>query len=266
MNEHPEAFGPDEPMDDEIRNLPDVPADPEFRARLRETFVQGAVREAPKPAAHPIHRWRWIAMPLAACLLIVAVVIMNRGPKITIASTSWDGKVVVNGDSIPVVERARLANALTPGSRITVPGDAGLDISMDDVMVYEIAGGTQMTIPGSPGRWFGRSVACSVYVGEMRIMTGKAFAGSELRAYTPDGIVEITGTMVSIQCDENGTCVCVLEGVAHVGTGESDMEPVKPGFRKVMPRGGTPEIVPIKPMHRDGVLDFESRMKGKIDR
>jgi hypothetical protein len=35
---------------------------------------------------------------------------------------------------------------------------------------------------------------------------------------------------------------------------------VEPGYRKVMMRDGTVEIIPVKPMHRDGVLDFDKRV------
>ena len=85
------------------------------------------------------------------------------------------------------------------------------------------------------------------------------FAGTELRVYTPEGLVVVTGTLLSVQSDEGGTCVCVLEGTAQVGVDEDDLEPVTPGYRKIMLRDGTKEIIPVKPMHRDGVLDFQKR-------
>jgi ferric-dicitrate binding protein FerR (iron transport regulator) len=73
-------------------------------------------------------------------------------------------------------------------------------------------------------------------------------------------MVVVTGTLLSVQCDTLGTCVCVLEGKARVGVDESDLEIVTPGLRKVMMRDGTKEIIPVKPMHRDGVLDFDDRV------
>jgi hypothetical protein len=37
---------------------------------------------------------------------------------------------------------------------------------------------------------------------------------------------------------------------------KQDLETVTPGYRKIMLKDGTKEIIPVKPMHRDGVLNF----------
>ena len=140
-----------------------------------------------------------------------------------------------------------------------------IDLLAKDVLLIEVTGGTEMSIPKMPGRWFGRAVACNLLNGEMRIKTGRDFPGRELTVFTPEGRVEITGTLLSIQRDETGTCVCVLEGVAHVGKNKNDMEAVEPGSRKVIHSDGTTEIIPVKPMHRDGVLDFDRRVGSQID-
>jgi ferric-dicitrate binding protein FerR (iron transport regulator) len=117
-----------------------------------------------------------------------------------------------------------------------------------------------------PGRWFSREVACSLFVGEIRIKTGRDFPGSRLLVYTPEGITEIAGTLLSIQRSQGGTCVCVLEGIARVGVDEDDMQVIRPGSRKVMYSDGTQEIISIEPTHRDGVLDFDKRVGERIDR
>ena len=36
-------------------------------------------------------------------------------------------------------------------------------------------------------------------------------------------------------------------------------------FSKIMLRDGTVEIIPVKPMHRDGVLDFDQRLGDRIN-
>jgi len=250
-------------MDREIRSLPEVAADAEFQQRLKSAFVEGEFAEQPK-AAIPI--WRWLALPAAAVLIVVAILAVNRGPVFRAVDAYGDGMVTIDGEPTPTADLARLTQSLTPGSTVAVPNEAGIDVAAGDVMLYEIVGGTEMTLPESPGRWFGRAVECSVFVGELRLMTGEEFTGSTFTAYTPDGMIQVTGTLLSIQCDEGGTCVCVLEGTAQVGTDETDLEPVSPGFRKIMLKDGTVEIIPVKPMHRDGVLDFESRMKDQIAR
>jgi ferric-dicitrate binding protein FerR (iron transport regulator) len=136
-------------------------------------------------------------------------------------------------------------------------------VLVDGVVLYEVAGGTRMTIPRSPGRWFNSAVECTLEVGELRIRTGPRFPGRTLRVHTPEGVAVITGTLVSVQCSDNGTCVCVAEGIAHVGVSETSLEAVAPGYRKVMLRDGTVKIIPIEPTHRAHLVEFDSRL-GRI--
>jgi ferric-dicitrate binding protein FerR (iron transport regulator) len=131
---------------------------------------------------------------------------------------------------------------------------------MPGIGVYELVPGTRVTLPGVPGRWWRRTVVGSVLVGEFRFKSEPGFSGSQLTLHTPEGLVEITGTLLSIQCDDSGTCVCVLEGHVRVGVDRDDLELIEPGSRKVMLRNGEVKIVPVKPMHRDGVLEFADRI------
>jgi hypothetical protein len=47
---------------------------------------------------------------------------------------------------------------------------------------------------------------------------------------------------------------------------EADLQPVEPGYRRVMLRDGTKKILPIQEQHRDGVLDFNRRVGDRIER
>lgn len=262
----------DETVAQWMRSQPKAEADGDFRDRLRAAFVSGEIEgeahdagteaPAPTPRRRRIPLWRWL-VPAAVAFAALAVILLNPGPALEVIDVSGSGgPVVVNGKSM--TEKAAISAALAPGAEVEVPAGTTLDLAMAGTALYEVTGGTRMTLPASPGRWWNRSVDCTIYAGELRLKTGPRFPGDELRVFTPDGIVVVTGTLLSIQCDEKGTCVCVLEGTAHVGVDAEDLQPVPPGMRKVMMRDGTNEIIPVKPMHRDGVLDFDKRLGDRM--
>jgi len=260
-----------------LRALPDVDASAAFRERLRAEFVSGDIRErtsegASDPretsgASRPLRRWRrWAIPPAIAAGLVILFVWLNRAPSLEVLAVSGRGEIRVGDRSFPVSDRPALEAAVRPGVEVAVPPGARLDLRVAGIALYEITGGTRLTLPDTPGRWIGRDISARIQAGELRLKTGPGFAGCRLRVVTPEGLVEITGTLLSVQCDAGGTCVCVLSGTAHVGVDESDLEPVKPGFRKIMLRDGTRKIIPVKPMHRDGVLDFDRRVGGLMKR
>jgi hypothetical protein len=245
-----------------------VAADDSFREGLRSSFVHG---ELESPAAESgtydpeggRRWWQW-AVPVvgAVAATIAAIFILNNGPGLRVLDVS-DGSAV-HIDGTPAI--LGTGQVLRAGTEVVVPEGETVDLLARGVTLYEVVGGTRITLPATPGRWFNRAVVCSVFAGELRLKTGAGFAGSDLRVYTPDGIVEVTGTLLSIQCDAEGTCVCVLEGTARVGVNDDDLEPVTPGNRKIMLRDGTVKIIPVKPMHRDGVLEFNERVGDRLGR
>ena len=251
-----------------VGELPGAEARGEFRDSLRSAFVSGeidtasheadAAPRAPLPKAKP--SWlRWLAPDVATAVVAVFLVVnVDRAPELQIVAVAGTGIATVDSQEVDLSDRAALAGVVRSGAEIELPEGATLDVTLGGA-VYEVTAGTHLTLPNGPGRWFENAVSCSLYVGELRLKTGTRFAGSELRVFTPEGMVVVTGTLLSVQCDDGGTCVCVLEGVARVGVDEEDLEAVEPGFRKVMLRDGTIKIIPVKPMHRDGVLDFDSR-------
>jgi hypothetical protein len=255
-----------------VRDLPQVGADADFRERLRGAFTEGRLEMGPalgEPAgsSRPLLGWlRWSIAVAAAAVVLITVVTLNRPADLRIAQVVGEGEVWVDGATINVTDESALAAGIRAGAEVGTPPGAVIDLIAGNVVLFEIAGGTRMSIPPMPGRWFGREVACSLYVGEIRIKTGTDFRGSQLLVYTPEGVAEIAGTLLSVQRDEGGTCVCVVEGIARVGKNEDDMQSVKPGYRKVMHSDGTEEITSIEPTHRDGVLDFDRRVGDRIKR
>ena len=249
-----------------VKNLPPVEADPAFRDRLRSSFATGRIDEsreykAPAREGTAVLRWlRWAVPAAAAAVVLLTIFAVNTAPSLRILAVTGSGDARLDGRAVALSDLDALAAGVRGGADVEIPAGANLDLVVNDVVLFEVTGGTHMTIPPAPGKWFARAVACSLFVGELRVKTGKNFPGSELQVFTPEGIVEITATMLSIQRDAGGTCVCVLEGVALVGVDERDMEPVKPGFRKVMASDGASTIIPVLPLHRDGVLDFDKRV------
>jgi ferric-dicitrate binding protein FerR (iron transport regulator) len=253
-----------------VRELPTVEADGDFRNQLRSAFAEGRIEPA-RPEEDTGRRvkprfawWRWMVPAAAVAVLLITFITLNRPPDLHVSQVTGQGKALVDGRSIALDDMGTLTAGLRDGSVIETPPDALVDLLAENVVLFEIAGGSRMSIPDMPGRWFGREVSCSLFVGELRVKTGKHFPGSKLVVYTPEGIVEIAGTLLSIQRDSGGTCVCVLEGTAYVGVDWDDMQQVEPGYRKIMLRDGTVDIIPVKPMHRDGVVDFDRRVGQQI--
>jgi ferric-dicitrate binding protein FerR (iron transport regulator) len=253
-----------------VRELPPVEAEVGFRQRLRDSFVSGEIAppaadrdEAPRRRIAP-PLWR-LLVPIAAVIAVLVVILPSRPPGLRILDVSGEGLVNVDGTGIPVQERESLSRAIRGGARVTLDPDVTLDLIVPRLAVYELRPGTRMSLPPAPGRWFGRAVACSLLVGELRLKTGSDFPGTQLTVYTPDGVVVLSGTLLSIAVDSEGTCVCVLEGVAAVGVDGDNLEEVTPGFRKIMLKNGEVSIVPVKPMHRDGVLEFDARIGGRLE-
>lgn len=251
-----------------VRNLPPAQADPKFRKDLRAKFMSGAIaappeRTAPErpemPALPPRRQvWPvWAGLAAAAMLAVALLTVANRGPAWEVVSGTGLGLAVIDGQDVSLVDLPD-GYPIQGGSEITLSPDAGLVLRLDGTALVELTGGTAGQVPGSPGRWWGREVSGRVDFGELRFKSGDSFPGSVVHLTTPEGQVEIRGTLVSVQRDSTGTCVCVLEGTVLAGTSDADLEPITPGYRKVMPSGQPPFIDESKPMHRDGVVAFDN--------
>jgi hypothetical protein len=256
----------DDPMAGRLSEMPDAESDPRFREALRAAFIRGEFEARREIVRSPIIRWPWVGLAIAAGLLLLAVGLLNRGPAWRVADATGSEPVRIDGRSFAADEHGRIAGALRAEAHLEVPTGGRLDLEWPDGALFEVTGGTRMTLPDRPGRWFGRAVSCSVFVGEVRLKTGPDFPGRTLRIYTPDGMVVVTGTLLSVECDEGGTCVCVLEGTAMVGVDRERLDPIDPGFRKIMLKDGTVDIIPVKRMHQEGLLDFDRRLGQMMNR
>ncbi len=249
-----------------VRALPALEADPAVKARLKRAFVSGELATKPRERTirlRPALRFpRWIFAAAAVAAILVVVPILNRGPAPTIPVSGVRGEVSIDGISIPAAEKERIAERLRPGARISLSDESELDVLYAETVVYQLAPETEMTLPASPGRWYGRNVSCELDYGELLILTGPDFPGKRLVVQTPEGTTVVTATLISVFRDSTVTCVCVYHGTASVGIDAEDMEAVPSGMRKVMFSNGRPSIVTeIAPPHEEHLITFEKKYR-----
>jgi len=255
-----DGFRNGEDLERALLGLPPAEPDEGFRERLREAFVSGSIRPADRP-----RRRRLRALLAAAAVLLAAtlggLLLLGDGDGYEVFDVAGTGAVVLDGRAVPLDDRDEIAARLAPGVEVRVPPTATLDLRVSDRGLLELTGGTRMVLPGIREGIRGR-----VEAGELRFASGPGFGARAMVLTTPEGIVTVTGTLLSVQRDERGTCVCVLEGEVSVGRDEGDLETIPAGERKVMPAGGGTKITPIAPPHRDGLRDFATRTRDRFPR
>ena len=261
--------GPEEPpltpveerVQNVVRTLPHVPANPAFRNRLRREFSTGRferrrVRQA-EPKIAGWFTWRW-ATASTAILLVIGFAFVNRGPDWRVMSAPVSGSVIVNGQVVPASDRAALAKALRRGGRVNVTADGELTLLTPATLLVQVTPGSDVELPVPAGRWLGKNMHATVNSGEARLLTGPRFPGRTMDIWTRAGNTVITGTLVSVVTNGELTCVCVAEGTAKAG--KKSMEPVPAGMRKVMFTDNRPDqMVPIETEHAAGLAAFLSQ-------
>ena len=269
--ERPTPMTPEETRAREaLRTLAPPRAEPAFRERLKRDFVTGRIgerRTLELPVAwHRRLAWRLALAPAALVLIAVAVWTTDRGPGWTLLAVRGEGEATVNGAPVPLASRDALARGLRPGARLAVPAGATIELGSASGLVIEVTAGTEFVVPGTPGRWLRRRVAGALRHGEVRVTTGRAFAGALLRLDTPEAVVEVTGTTLAVICEPVGTCVCVYEGVVKVGPPGADMEPVPHGRRRfVFNDGRPPESAGIRPVEGVALGRFRDERRAYLE-
>jgi FecR protein len=254
--------------------MPEVAADTRFRERLRAEFVEGELRGQGRTQARlvpegrrfrsGILRWR-VLLPAAAAAVLVVIITLSRGPALELALVNAPGAVTVNGRSYDATDRPMLESALQPGAVLVLAKGTELDLLDGDAVVYELSSATA-TLPQPVAGWRGAKTAeWRLERGEIRVLTGPDFRGRRLLIETPEGVAEVSGTLLSVARDETATCVCVHAGVARVGVHPGDLESVPAGKRRVMFADGRPPIITdIEPSHREGLIKFDAKFQSQF--
>jgi hypothetical protein len=246
MNE----FEPDELTEQQrrareaVRGLPTPAAEAAFRSRLRAQFASGRFEgietETRRLPWHlrPMTRW---TLAVAATLIAVASILeLNQAPAWRVVAGHGDGIATIDDRAVPLGHTHDLDRSIRAGAHLTLPVDADLELEAPGNARMQIVAGSDIVVPGVPGRWFLRRGAGEVKSGEVRITTEPCFHGATFALATPETHVLVTGTTLAVICESTGTCVCVLEGVVRVGANARAMNLVPGGMRAYVYADGRP--------------------------
>lgn len=258
---------------DAVRSLPRPVAGAEFRARLKQQFVEGTIPETPlrdaapdsdmpralRPETQRLGRL-WLGWTALAAVAVFAVAVLgfNRLPGPQLVATNGAGIVTVAGKQYDATDTGGIEGALRSGARVVVGEGARIDIVYPGSFVLRATEGTDMIMPDRPGRWFRRTVEAPMEAGELSVRTGPQLAGGSLVVRTPDSQTVIHGTLVSILKNEALTCICLYEGDAEVHCSSGNLGSVPPGQRWVVYSDGSkPQRKEIVPEHQDHMLGLD---------
>lgn len=226
---------------DAVRGLGVPEADPAFRARLKEQFVSGAVPAGETPVAtRPPSRIPWFSWGAlaAAAALAWAVLGLNSLPGPELLAARGPGAVVVDGRRVDAAYPAAVGKMLRPGAHVVLEGEASLDILYPGSLVMRLSPGTDLVLPERPGRWFRRTVAADLALGEISVRTGPELVGGELDVFTPAGTAAISGTLINVFHNAELSCFCLHDGTARVLVDGVDLGTIPALQRRVVFRDG----------------------------
>jgi ferric-dicitrate binding protein FerR (iron transport regulator) len=217
---------------DALAGLDTPKADPAFRARLKQDFVDGELQSR-LPAA-PLRPWYFrVAVPLAAAAVLVLMVgLLNRGPAWTLVE--GEGNATIDGVSVSLSDPDAVRALLHGGSKVEIAEDSRAYFKQGGIVMAELHGGTTVSLPNAPGRWFNPRMEGTIEAGSVGWITGPRFPGSHLVLNTPESIIEVTGTCFKLMCTPEGTCLCVLEGEVRAECRKGNIDMVSGGHRKTM--------------------------------
>ncbi len=209
---------------------------------------------------------RWMVGFTAAATVTIVAAALNQPPGWTAMPSSGTGQVIVNGKSLPVRNTAELTRRLRPGSRVRLQSSEDLDLVSSGLLAIQLSPGTEVILPSPPGRWFGRAARATVDRGLVRLTTGRRFGGAHLSITTPEATVHVTGPTLAVIAESTGTCVCVLEGTAHVRPHRGSTTRVSPGTRVDIARGERESRSgEIRLAERPKLLDLRDRLKSVMN-
>jgi len=268
----PDALTPDQSRAREaVRGMSRPAADPAFRARLRGQFVSGTIAPAARPVvglvpfiARPAVRWGGAVLAAAAAFVVVSL--LNQAPDWRMRTVSGDGIVVVDGVPVPIAHAADLERRLRAGARVQVPAGVRIELMSEGQLAIQFSPNTEASVPGLPGRWFGRAGTAELRSGELRVTTGRGFHGARLAIETPEARVEVTGTTFALICEPAGTCLCVMNGRVKIGARAGGaMHDVIEGRRRYVFADGRPdESADMRHTEHEPLGEFRDRMRGSL--
>ncbi len=221
---------PRQPLEDALLRVlePRAGASPAARERTRRAFLAGPGLSRPRRLAP------WLAASLAAAAALWLLV----GPLSPRAGQVPTWALLTGGGDV------HLAGAVLDGGRLLCPkggapagevrlrcGAQALGLALGEDVRLEFSPGSRGALSplAVPRRGGALRVELELDFGELVLASSPSARPLSLSVATPDGVVEVLGTVLSVRTDENGTCVCVAEGRASARDG---------GGRRVSVRAG----------------------------
>ena len=231
-----------------VRALPRVKANVAFRNRLRQEFVSGRL-EAPADAPGDQLRrrrmvWAWAGMALVAAVLAwVLLVPTTPAPVWQLADLLATGPLTINGRTVQLEEIDAARLDLAPGTRVGRPDSTMVSLVAGDLLTIQFTPFSEVVLPHTAERWFGRQIRAEVTAGEIHFTTGPGFEGERLLVDTHVARVEVLGSTIAVIHSEDATCVCVYEGTVRIGPLGGELDLVPPGMRKIEYEDNRPPVL-----------------------
>lgn len=236
---------------DEVRSLSDMKPTLPFKQKLRKSFVAGDIQkreEEPKKSGSVIRGlvFKVLAPAAAAALIAVGVWNWDRPAAWEISITPGEGTLLVDGQAFSTTDFVALEPRLVSGARLILQAEDVLEILSEGMMAIQLTPGTEMVLPDLPGKLFKSTVHGELAMGEIRVVTGSEFHGSELRFHTEEADVQVMGSTMAVIRDSVSTCVCAFQGCIFMATSGGGFNEVPSGMRRFIYGDGRPtEIMPI---------------------
>jgi uncharacterized cupin superfamily protein len=254
----------------ELRAMTPPVARDEFRAELRERFVQGSLEETgvdtpvPRVVARPRARrlLRWTVPLATAAALVLMFSSVNRGSAWEVMRVSAGTEVIMlDGKGFSCDDLDPIEAALHPGCKILVPEGGQMEVISEGNLLLQLNGGVAVTLPTPPSRWFRRALE-SEFSGEgtLRVATGDQFAGTRYRIHSQGVDLEITGTAFAVIQTADETCICVLDGEVVATMSDGSTRSIAAGRRLTINRvTGSFEEGEMHSGERDELSDLQLR-------
>lgn len=228
-----------------VRSLPEPEADPDFRARLRQSFVTGSINASQAPhetvwrgAPAPLPRWRRFApLAVAAAAIILLVVPYVRTPGLDLIGVQGANQIVLNGELVSCDDLSPIQAALQPGCRIDVPEGATVQLARAGELLMDLDG-VRFTFPSMPLPLIGGGMSSTIEGdGTVRVATAPGFSGSKYRLRVGDANLLIRNSVFTVSSTDGEIGINVLEGELEAVMPDGSSEMLGPRSGGMIRRG-----------------------------
>lgn len=236
---------------DALQRMARPAASAQARQQARDAFVHGAVplqRRSVVDAGTVQRIRRWPVVAAIAAVLAFVVVGWGMLP---------DDRWVVTSIAAPAGVRfadgqggtLQVGSVLGNG-QLETAAESEVEIMLGSDLRLRLMPGTRIQLPREPGRWFWRRRTLYVHAGEAFGTTGPQ--PPPLQLATDEAIARFTGTTFAVFRNDDGTCVCLLEGGIQVSPRDQQPPVQVPSGQKfyVYTDSRPTELVPIDSMER----------------